>query len=432
MLRSTCRLANLQRRGLDPSTLVGRVLFASSNEVPVESRSSSPHTTTLFASPSQSHTQFRKNAVQFHSIRFFSAPTADHRERTFDTTAEEQQPSVEDALEKLFQESQQQLSNAPGDAWFSSAAAADAASSTTAVAVAAWEPTWYNLADQAIVAVNAFHDVSGLEYGWAIVGVTVVLRMALFPLMIMTQQTTARMAHLQPELALMKERYEAIGTPSRQDQLQFSKQMKSLFTKYQVKPFRAFLAPVVQFPCFMGMFFGLKKMPHLFPDQLVHGGMLWFPDLTAADPYCILPLASSLTFLATIEMSKDQMMARDATQGKLMLNVFRVMAVAMFPVCITFESAMLCYWTANNLLTLTQTGLLKADAVRKYFNIWDPPKPVPGMEPEGFTQAVGKLMKRIKGEATSDKQKMERHNQAVEVKKRARAFQMTRRNKAPR
>jgi len=100
----------------------------------------------------------------------------------------------------------------------------------------------------------------------------------------------------------------------------------------------------------------------------------------------------------------------------------------MIPVCVNFESAMLCYWTANNILTIGQTVTLKSDAVRKYFGIWDPPKPVPGMEPESLQEAAGKLVKKMQGEATSEKQKIQQHNQAVEAKKKAKAFQMMRRN----
>jgi YidC/Oxa1 family membrane protein insertase len=209
-------------------------------------------------------------------------------------------------------------------------------------------------------------DATGVEYGWAIVGVTVFMRLALFPVMVSTQQTTSRMAHVQPELQAIKQRYEALGTPSRQDQLQFSKQMKALFAKYKVKPFRAFAAPLIQLPLFMGMFFGLKKMPTLFPEELATGGMFWFPDLTVPDPLYILPIASAGTFLLLIEMGKDQMMAQNAAQGQLMVNVFRVLSIGMLPVCVSFEASMLCYWTANNMLTIAQTGILKQDSVRKY------------------------------------------------------------------
>jgi len=342
--------------------------------------------------------------------------------------------SVDETLDKLFQEQERQLSSSANDAagsWFSAdatAATADAANAADAISSAAgiaWNPTWYNLADQAIVAVHGFHQYSGMEYGYSIVGVTVLMRLAIFPLMVSAQKTTSRMAHLQPELTQIKARYEAIGTPSRQDQLQFSKQMKSLFAKYQVKPLRAFSAPLVQLPLFMGMFLGLKKMPKLFPEDLSTGGMLWFPDLSVADPLYVLPLLASGTFLILTEVGKDQMMAQNPAQGQFMVNVFRFLSITLIPVAINFESAMLLYWTANNVLTVGQTMLLKQAPVRKYFGIWDPPKPVPGQpQPEGLQEAATKLMKKVSGEATSDKQRIEQHNRAVETKKKAKAFQM--------
>lgn len=342
------------------------------------------------------------------SKRYFSSGSGSDTD-TPPTTPDGTDASVDETLNKLFQDSQQQIAEAAGtgDAWY-----------TTAEQVA-WDPTWYNFADQAIVAVKSFHEFSGLEYGWSIVGITVFLRLGLFPIMVTAQRTTSRMAHLQPELTQMKNRYEALGTPSRQDQVQFSKNMKALFAKYKVKPFRAFIGPLVQLPLFMGMFFGLKKMPDIYPNELATGGMFWFPDLTATDPLYILPLTSAASFLLLIELGKDQMMAQNPAQGKIMLNVFRGMSLAMLPVCINFDAAMLCYWTANNVLTIGQTALLKSSNVRNYFGIWEPPKPVPGQEPESLTDVVGNLAKRVRGETTDDKQRMQNHNQAIEVKKKA-------------
>ena len=156
--------------------------------------------------------------------------------------------NVEETLNKLFEKSSQAATDGGTEAWQQATATA-------------WEPTWYNLSDQAVNAVLNLHDISGLDYGLSIVGVTVILRLGLFPLMVKSQRASSRMAHLQPELNQMKARYEAIGTPSRQDQLQFGNQMKALFAKYEVKPLQAFAAPLVQLPLFMGMFFGLRKMP---------------------------------------------------------------------------------------------------------------------------------------------------------------------------
>jgi len=344
--------------------------------------------------------------------RYFGSSSDGSNSSTTEEIVNDSSGNVDETLNKLFEDSQQQMAEAAGkgDSWY-------------AAAEAAWDPTWYNLADQAILAVKGFHEFSGLEYGWSIVGVTVILRLGLFPLMVQSQRASSRMAHVQPELQQMKARYEAIGTPSRQDQLQFSRQMKSLFARYDVKPFRAFLAPAVQLPLFMGMFFGLRKMPQILPDELKDGGMYWFVDLTATDPYYILPLASATTFLALIEMGKDQMMAQNAAQGQIMLNVFRVLSIVMIPVCINFETAMLCYWTSNNILTMAQTAVLKTDSVREYFGIWERPKPVPGAPgPESLTKTVGKIVDRLQGKATSEKESIKRHNQAVDAKKKA--FQM--------
>ena len=57
-----------------------------------------------------------------------------------------------------------------------------------------------------------------------------------------------------------------------------------------------------QIPVFVSVFFGLRQLTNLPVMSLKDGGMLWFTDLSVADPYCILPAITSLTMLATIEV----------------------------------------------------------------------------------------------------------------------------------
>jgi YidC/Oxa1 family membrane protein insertase len=341
-------------------------------------------------------------------------------------TAAASPASVDDTLNRLFAEQQKGLqtltdstSPSTGDAWY---AAADAAS--TAASSAAWEPVWYNFADQAVVAVNALHNLTGLEYGWSIVGVTLLFRAALFPLMISARVSSSRMAHLRPELDQMKARFDALGTPSRQEQLQFAETMKALFRKYEVKPMRALVLPIVQIPIFMGMFFGMRKMPSLFPDELSTGGMFWFPDLTVPDPTYILPVGASLSFLVLLEVDKHQMKAAGSgiASSDVMLNVMRLLTLAMVPVAIYFESAVLCYWASNNSITLAQSLLLKSPAIRSRLGIWEPPKPVPtvgGVEDGSLTKSAENLIKRIQGKPVTVAQEIAANNKAVETKRRA-------------
>ena len=86
---------------------------------------------------------------------------------------------------------------------------------------------------------------------------------------------------------------------------------------------------------------------------------------------------------------------------------------------------------ANNALTLAQTGLLKMPPVKQFFGIWEPPKPVPGAPgSESLKEAATSLVKRMKGQPTSEAAAIEQHNRAVDA--RNKSFHMTRAAKGKR
>jgi len=145
----------------------------------------------------------------------------------------------------------------------------------------------------------------------------------------------------------------------------------------------------------MSMFFGLQKMPTYYSDTLANGGLLWFPDLSVPDPMYILPLLSSATFLATIELGQKSMAASSGNQGqtKIFITVFRGMAILMIPVTIQFPAAVLCYWVTNNIFTFFQSAVFQIPAIRNALGIWELPKPVPGApEPKGVQEMIKELM----------------------------------------
>lgn len=79
----------------------------------------------------------------------------------------------------------------------------------------------------------------------------------------------------------------------------------------------------MQFPTFMSMFFALRKMPDIYPEDLANGGLLWFTDLSAPDPYLVMPFISAGSFLLMIEMTKDNMIATNPAQGRVLLQVLK-------------------------------------------------------------------------------------------------------------
>lgn len=65
---------------------------------------------------------------------------------------------------------------------------------------------------------------------------------------------------------------------------------------------QALISPLIQLPLFISFFLALRKMSFLPVEALKTGGTLWFPDLSAADPYFILPILCAGTMLLTIEV----------------------------------------------------------------------------------------------------------------------------------
>ena len=310
---------------------------------------------------------------------------------------------------------------------------ADATSSvatTAAEQMAAFEPTWWP-SDQVLLILNWVHENAGLPcYAYAIAATTIAVRVALFPVFVSGQRNSSRMAHMQPELKVMKDELDKMGSKIDQAaQIRYQQQTVALFRKYDCNPLKSLAAPLVSAPMFMSMFFGLRQAPEHFPALLQDGGLLWFPDLTAADPYCILPLLSAASFLGMTEVGKEQMMANDPAKGRIFVNVFRALAVAMVPLTMNFNTGVFVYWTANNSFSLMQTVLLKQPAVKKYLGIWDPPKPIPGQEPKSIFDEMQKLVNKNKEKEQPNawqEDRVKAHNEIIEQQKKVKQKLMER------
>jgi YidC/Oxa1 family membrane protein insertase len=210
----------------------------------------------------------------------------------------------------------------------------------------------------------------GLDVPWwgAIVIGTICIRVAIFPLVILAQRNAALMHNNLPTMMRLQEKM----TVARQqgDQIEAVKVSNELVNYMQrngINPFMNILPPLAQLPIFMSVFVGLRAMATLPVDSMKTGGMLWFTDLTIADPIYALPLFTMVTLLGTIELGVDGMKA-DQMQ-KNMKYLFRAMPFICFPFIIQFPSAMLCYWFTSNAFSLVQVLALRIPGVRPYFNI---------------------------------------------------------------
>lgn len=296
------------------------------------------------------------------------------------------------------------------------ASAVETAATTAAEAMNIWEPTWWPQ-DQILQLIINLHDASGLNYAYTVALLTLAFRTAMFPLFVKTQQNSSRMAHMKPEMDIIQQKMKNLDPKDVSGQQNLAKQVQTLFRKYDCNPLKSLIILPVQMPIFMGTFFALKQMPDLFPEKLVDGGILWFTDLSIADPYGVLPVASALSFVGMMELGKKQMMATNPDQGQLMLNFFRGIAVIMVPATWNFPAVIFCYWSANNLFSVAQTALFNNKSMKKQLGIWEPPKPVPGAPPgKGMMQMFDDMMEKKREDSSKSnmEEKMKMHNATVD------------------
>ncbi len=183
-----------------------------------------------------------------------------------------------------------------------------------------------------------FHSL-GAPWWLSIVLLTVSVRAILFPLTIHQVKNMRSMQELKPEMDQIRFRY-------KDDRQKQQEAMMELYRKRQVNPLAGFLPVLVQMPVFVTIYQVVRSHEEAFPS-FASGGLLWFTDLTKADPYFILPVLSASILLAAGEVSARNVAPQ---QRRLM----RLLPVAFTAFIARFPAGLFVYWVTSNTVTLTQ------------------------------------------------------------------------------
>ncbi|XP_044262838.1 mitochondrial inner membrane protein OXA1L [Tribolium madens] len=233
------------------------------------------------------------------------------------------------------------------------------------------------------------HINLGVPWWEAIVIGTLVIRICLFPLVIIAQRNAAKMNNYMPQLqAIQLKMTEARQTGNQLEVARYSQELMIFMKEKQLNPLKNMIVPLAQMPVFVSFFMALREMANVPVESLRTGGLWWFTDLTVPDQYFLMPIITSATLLATIELGTDT--AKLSSQNlQTMKYVLRAVPVIVLPFTINFPGAILCYWVSSNFISLLQVGFLKIPTVRSYFKI-EPlvtHKNLP-MKPKGFTEGL--------------------------------------------
>jgi len=174
------------------------------------------------------------------------------------------------------------------------------------------------------------------NYGWAIVLLTIVVRIPFIPLLSKGQKSMNKLKELQPRLNEIREKY-------KKDPQRMQKEMMEIYRKYKVNPMGGCLPILLQIP----VFFALYKVLMIAIELRGAPFMLWIRDLSAKDPYYILPIVMGITMVIQQKMTPTSV---DPRQNKIMM----FMPVIFTFLFLNFASGLVLYWLVNNILSIAQ------------------------------------------------------------------------------
>ncbi|NCO68251.1 MAG: protein translocase component YidC [Nitrospirae bacterium CG_4_10_14_0_8_um_filter_41_23] len=190
------------------------------------------------------------------------------------------------------------------------------------------------------------------NYGWAIVLLTIIIRIPFIPLVNKSQKSMKKMQELQPRMAEVREKY-------KKDPQRMQKEVMELYKKHKVNPVGGCLPMLLQIP----VFFALYKILMIAIELRGTPFMLWIKDLSAPDTlfghipsgvpliggFAVgpLPIVMGITMLIQQKMTPTSM---DPTQNKMMM----LMPIVFTFLFLNFASGLVLYWLMNNIFSITQ------------------------------------------------------------------------------
>ncbi len=178
------------------------------------------------------------------------------------------------------------------------------------------------------------------NWGWAIIILTIMIKMVFFQLSAASYKSMANMRRLQPRLVSLKERYG-------DDKARLNQAMMDMYKKEKINPLGGCLPILIQIPVFIALYWVLLESVELRQAPFI----LWLTDLSAQDPYFVLPVIMGATMLVQHHLNPAPI---DPVQQKVMMVLPIVFTVffAFFP------AGLVLYWVVNNILSIAQQWVI--------------------------------------------------------------------------
>ncbi|WP_033746304.1 membrane protein insertase YidC [Helicobacter pylori] len=175
------------------------------------------------------------------------------------------------------------------------------------------------------------------NWGWAIILLTIIVRIILYPLSYKGMVSMQKLKELAPKMKELQEKYK--GEPQK-----LQAHMMQLYKKHGANPLGGCLPLILQIPVFFAIYRVLYNAVELKSSEWI----LWIHDLSIMDPYFILPL------LMGASMYWHQSVTPNTMTDPMQAKIFKLLPLLFTIFLITFPAGLVLYWTTNSILSVLQ------------------------------------------------------------------------------
>ncbi len=178
------------------------------------------------------------------------------------------------------------------------------------------------------------------NWGWAIILLTILIKLAFYPLSAASYKSMAHMKKLQPRMQALRERYG-------DDRQKLNQAMMELYKTEKINPLGGCLPILIQIPVFIALYWVLLESVEMRQAPWI----LWIRDLSAKDPYYVLPIIMGASTFLQQKLNPTPM---DPIQQKVFMFLPWVFTVFF----LFFPSGLVLYWVVNNILSIAQQWMI--------------------------------------------------------------------------
>jgi YidC/Oxa1 family membrane protein insertase len=182
---------------------------------------------------------------------------------------------------------------------------------------------------------DQLHQMTG-NWGWTIIAFTILIKLLFFPLSAAGYRSMAKMKTVTPKMQAIRERFKS-------DPVKMQQATMELYKSEKINPLGGCLPILVQMPVFLALYWVLQAAVEMRGAPWVG----WIHDLTAPDPYFILPILYAASMFVTQKLNPQP---ADPVQAKMMM----FMPLAFSVIFLFFPSGLVLYWVVNNLISMAQ------------------------------------------------------------------------------